>query len=41
MCFKLIFVLAAPKENYSPKEGCLNGCVYAVTSIKVKEKRNP
>lgn len=41
MCFKLIVLLAAPKGNYSPKESCLDGCVYAATSIKVKENSIP
>ena len=41
MCFKLIVLLAAPKENYSPKESYHNGCVYDATSMKVKENRTP
>ena len=41
MCFKLIVLLAAPKENYSLKESYHNGCVYDATSMKVKENRTP
>ena len=41
MCFKLIVLLAAPKENYGPKESYHNGCVYDATSMKVKENRTP